>query len=243
VAVVGALGVETHARNRVYWSAEGLWQDTVSKRPNDARARVAYGEALSSAGRLADAEAQLQTAIALAPDDPSARVRLGAVLAQQRRYDAAATQLERALALRPGDVDAHRFLGEIYRIQRRDPLAVRHYEQALASLPEDAPLALELMAKLAAILADSGDLSVRNPSRAWELADRAVRVTAGRDPRMLEILSVAQAASGRLADAAATARRAAEVARGRGDRALVSALEYRALAYEDAARQAPGPRR
>ena len=83
---VGVLGAETRARNRVYWSAESLWGDTVAKRPDDARPRVAYGEALADAGRLAEAEVQLRTAIELAPDDPVARVRLGAMLAQQRRH-------------------------------------------------------------------------------------------------------------------------------------------------------------
>ena len=239
IAVVGVLGVETRARNRVYWSAEGLWLDTVSKRPHDARARVACGEALAGAGRLAEAEAQLQVGITLAPDDPFARVRLGTVLAQQRKYDAAAPEFERALALRPGDVDAHRFLGDLYRITRQDSLAVRHYEAALASLPEGAPLTLHVMVRLAALLADSGDVWVRNVSRARELADRAVRLTNGRDPRMLEILSVAQAGSGRFSEAAATARKAAEAAGRVGDRTLVSALEYRARAYEQAARRSP----
>jgi tetratricopeptide (TPR) repeat protein len=236
---VGALGVETRARNRVYWSAEGLWHDTVNKRPSDARPRVAYGEALASADRLSEAEAQLQAAVALAPGDPVARVRLGAVLARQSRFDAAIPHLEHALTLRPGDVDAHRFLAEIYAIQRQDQLAVRHYERALAFLPDDA----QLIGRLAAILADSRDASVRDGARALGLADRAVRLTSGRDPRMLEILSVAQAASGRFAEAASTARAAIEIARARGDRAMVSSLEYRASAYEYAARQAFGPRR
>jgi len=239
VAVAGSLAVETRARNRVYWSAEGLWQDTVSKRPNDPRSRVAYGEALAAAGRIVEAEAQLQVAVALAPEDPNARVRLGSVLAQQRKFDAAVPQLERALALRPADVDAHRYLAEIYAIQRQDQLAVRHYEQALAFVPDDA----QVMARLAAILADSRDASVGNPSRAMDLADRAVRLTSGREPRMLEILSVAQAASGRFAEAASTARAAIALARARGDRAMVSSLEYRASAYEYAARQAFGQRR
>jgi hypothetical protein len=60
---------------------------------------------------------------------------------------------------------------------------------------------------------------------------------------MLEILSGAQAAVGHFTDAAATAREALKLARVRGDRALVSALEYRARAYEQAARQNLGPRR
>ncbi len=228
VAVVGALGIATYARNQVYWSAVGLWQDTVNKRPNDVRARVAFGEALAGARRLDEGEAQLEAAVALAPDDGLARVRLGSVLAQQRKFDAAIPHLERALALRPGDVDAHRFLAEIYWIQRRDRLAAEHFEQARLALPGDAVL----NARLAAIFADSRDPSVRNPSRALDLANRAVRLTGGQDARMLEILSVAQAANGRFADAAVTARTAAEVARARGDGALVSALEYRARTYE-----------
>jgi tetratricopeptide (TPR) repeat protein len=233
VAAVGVLGAATRDRNRVYWSAERLWQDTVAKRPNDARARVALGEALAQAGRPAEAEAQLRVAITLAPADGVARVRLGSVLAQQREFDAAVPQLEQALALRPGDVDAHRFLGEIYAIQRQDAQAVRHYEQALAAVPADA----QMVGHLAAVLADSQDLSVRNPLRARALADQAVRMTSGRDPRLLEILSAAQAATGAFSQAAATARTAAGIARERGDTALASALEYRASAYEQAARQ------
>ena len=41
ISVVGVLGNETRDRNRVYWSAEGLWADTVAKRPGVARALVA----------------------------------------------------------------------------------------------------------------------------------------------------------------------------------------------------------
>lgn len=237
--VVGVLGLETRARNRVYWSAEGLWQDTVTKRPNDARPRVAHGEALASAGRLADAESELRIGVALEPESPAAQVRLGVVLAQQRKFEEAVPHLERALALRPGDVDAHRFLAEIYAVQHQDRLAVEHSEQALAVLPADGPL----MAGLATLLLESRDMTVRNPPRARELAERAVRLTARRDPRMMELLSAAQAASGQFADAAATARAAAEVARGRGDRQLTSALEHRASTYDSAARQFPGPHR
>jgi Flp pilus assembly protein TadD len=231
-AAVGVLGAETRDRNRTYGSAEGLWRDTVTKRPNDARARVAYAEALAGVGKVADAEAQLRTSLSLAPGDAAARVRLGAVLAQQRKFDAAVPQLEQALTLRPGDPDAHRFLGEIYAMQRRDALAVLHYEEALAVVPGNAQLA----GRLAAVLADSPDISVRNPARARALAGRAVELTNRRDPRLLEILSAAQAASGDFRDAAATARAAAAIARALGDSAAAASIDYRAAAYEQAAR-------
>ncbi len=233
--VVSALGVTTRDRNRVYWSAESLWRDAVGARPSDYRPRVAYGEALSAAGRLAEAEAELLTGVALAPGDPAGQVRLGVVLARQRKFDAAVPHFERALAERPGDVDAHRWLAEVYAVQRRDQLAVDHYERALAALPDDGPL----LAGLATILADSRDTMVRNPPRARELAGRAVLLSGGRDPRALEILAAAQAASGQFAEAAATARTAAGLARAAGDRGLVSSLEYRAAAYESASRQSP----
>jgi len=92
-------------------------------------ARVAYGEALANAGRLADAEAQYRTAIALAPDDPAARVRMGAVLAQQGRIDEAVPHLERAVALRPRDPDANRILAEMHAARGQDLVAVRHLDR------------------------------------------------------------------------------------------------------------------
>ncbi len=125
VVAAGTLGTVTFARNAVYASAEGLWADTVAKRPEDPRSRVAYAEALARAGRVSEAESQLWRAVELAPDDPVARVRLGSVLAQQSRYEQAASQFNAALALRPGDVDALRFLGEIDAIQRRERRGVR----------------------------------------------------------------------------------------------------------------------
>jgi Flp pilus assembly protein TadD len=232
-AVVVALAAGTHARNRVYGSAEDLWRDTVAKRPDDARPHIAYGEALARAGNLAEAEAQLQTGTELAPQDAFAHVRLGGVLAQQRKFEPAISHLVTALSVRPDDVDAHRLLAEIRSVRGEDALAVSHYEQALRVVPDDAPL----LAGLATVLAESRDLSVRNPLKARDLADRAVSLTSRRDPRILQVQSAAQAACGYLGEAARTARFAAAVAREQGDRALASSLEYRATAYESATRQ------
>ncbi|MBL8144382.1 MAG: tetratricopeptide repeat protein [Acidobacteria bacterium] len=239
LATVLALGLETRARNDVYDSEERLWADNVAARPNDPRPRTAYGSALARRGRLADAEVQLQAAVALAPDDPVALVRLGSVLASQNKVDAAIPHLEHTLRVRPEDVDAHRYLGEIYAMRRQDALAVVHYERVHAAYPDDPMMA----ARLASILADSRDTSVRNGPRALQIAERAAALTGRREPRVLEILSVAKAATGRLADAEATVREAIPLAQARGDRALVGALEYRASAYAQAAQQGFGPRR
>jgi tetratricopeptide (TPR) repeat protein len=118
VAVVvcsGLLAAGTRDRNRVYWSAESLWGDTVAKRPDDSRPRVAYGEALTDAGRLLEAQSQLEAAIALAPNDPAARVRLAVVLARQGRLSDALGHAGRALAMRPDDPDARRLVSQLQR--------------------------------------------------------------------------------------------------------------------------------
>jgi tetratricopeptide (TPR) repeat protein len=235
--LVGALGLEARARSRLYWNAVDLWGDTVVKRPADPRPRVAYGEALGKADRLAEAEAQLKRAVELAPQDTFARTRLGSTLARQGKSDEAVVQLDAALALQPGNVDAHRFLAEIHAIERRDRLALEHYSQALAAVPSDA----QIMARMAAIRADSQDASVRDPARAKALAERAAQLTGGRDPRILEVLAAAQAAAGSLREAAVTARAAAAIARQMGNGAVASSLEYRAAAYEQAAAPSLAP--
>jgi protein O-mannosyl-transferase len=239
IVVTGSLGVETRARNRVYQSADGLWQDTVDKRPADVRSRIGYSDVLSRAGRLGEAETQLREAVALAPHNALACERLGSVLAQQNKLDAAIPYLEAALAVEPDHFQAHRILAGIFETQRKDRLAVQHYKQTIAALPDDADLTM----RLAAILADSSDPSVRDAPRALALAERAVRLTSGQDPRMLGVLSLALAASGRFADAASTARHAIEMARARGEDGLVSALEYRAAAYGSAAQRVTVPGR
>jgi hypothetical protein len=239
LVVVGGLSFMTRARNEVYASEVSLWADNVAARPADPRPRVAFGSALARAGRVADAESELQAAVSLAPDNAVARVRLGSVLASQNKADAAITHLEAALALSPNDVDAHRFLGEIYAAKRQDALAVTHYERVHAAYPEDVMMAV----RLASLLATARDPMVRNPQRALDLAAAAAAGTGRRDPRILEVLSVAQAGMGSLTSASATAQEAAALARANGDATYASALEYRASTYAQSARQAVGPRR
>jgi tetratricopeptide (TPR) repeat protein len=198
LAAAGVLGVETRARNRDYWSEEALWRDTVVKRPADPRPRVAYGDVLMRTGRIAEAEAQFRAALERSPADAVARVRLGAALARQGKVAEAVALLEPLASPPADDPAAHRLLGELYAAQGREGPAVRHLERALPRMADDP----ELLARLAALLADSRDESVRDPSRAVSLAARAVALTSGRDARAQAVLAFAQARSGRTVEAA-----------------------------------------
>jgi Flp pilus assembly protein TadD len=233
VALMGPLAVATRARNRDYSSEERLWADTVAKQPANQRARVAYGMALAATGRWADAERELREAVALEPRDPVANSRLGVILATAGQFDAALVHLDRAAAVRPGDIETQRALGRIRVMRREDAQALRHLESVLAAQPDDPSVLLQI----AGLLVDSSDASVRNPGRAVRLSEQALRIVGRRDPRILNLLSAALAADGRLADAAAAASDGAAAARAAGDEALASALEERATRY----RAAPAP--
>jgi tetratricopeptide (TPR) repeat protein len=234
-AVVIACGLGTRSRNEDYSSDERLWRDTVEKQPENQRARVAYGEVLTNADRLGEAEINLRRAVELDPADPLARVRLGAALAAQGKLDEAITLWEQEVTSRPDDAEAHRFLGQAYAVRGQDSLAVRHLEQSLQIVKDD-PVVL---GQLATILMGSSDASVRDAAKAVAAAERAVQLTSRRNALALEILAVAHDAAGSYRDAVATATEALNIARAQGDQALASRLEQRLSAFESRAKLQP----
>ena len=65
--LVIALTAVTDARNRDYASEEGLWRDTVQKRPQNPRAHNNYGIDLLRKGDVTTAERHFRSAVALDP--------------------------------------------------------------------------------------------------------------------------------------------------------------------------------
>ena len=63
-----ALAETTRRRNLDYSSAERMWADTVAKRPESARVRVAYAIELMAAGRTGEAATHLRAALSLDPE-------------------------------------------------------------------------------------------------------------------------------------------------------------------------------
>lgn len=220
------LGTETRARNRVYADDETLWADVVSKQGANQRARVAYGSILASRRKVDEAAAQFKAAVDLNGSDPMAQARLGSALAAQGRFDEAVQHLDRALAIRPDDVEAHRTLGQIYAARQEDARALPHLLAAADAVPDPS-----VLTRIAAILAESRDPDLRDARRAVPFADRAVSMTNRQDPVALAVLSAALAGSGRLPEAAATAREAIPLASAQGNAPLAAELDRRARAY------------
>ncbi len=79
------LGARTRARNAEYADPPRLWGSVCAARPDNVRARVEFGAALSKAGRPAEAEQQLRAAVQAAPDHAHARFYLGRLLVDSGR--------------------------------------------------------------------------------------------------------------------------------------------------------------
>ncbi len=89
-----------------------------------------------------------------------------------------------------------------------------------------------LLNNLAGLLATSQETSLRDPARAVTLAKKAVSLSGGRVPAILDTLASAQAASGDFKAAATTEGEALSLARDAGDATLLPLLEKNAAAYK-----------
>ena len=96
---LGALTVE---RNRVWSSAESLWEDAVLKSPDKARPRCNLAVYRAARGKLDDAAGLLEEAIRLAPDEEVAYANLGTIRNNQKRHHEALEASTAGLKQNPG---------------------------------------------------------------------------------------------------------------------------------------------
>lgn len=238
LVITVVFGRHTRERNSVYASEEAIWRDTVEKDPANQRAHLAYGTALGTAGHVAEAEAEFQRAVDLTDSDAIAQARLGSAQAAMGKFDAAVSHLQRALSISPLDSEANKTLGQIYAMRREDARAAMYLERARQARPGDP----QVIVQLASVLADSRDPSVRNPPRALQLAQEAVRLTSRGEATALDVLGLAYAGNGRINEAIATAREALSVAQRAGHGAATAGIESRLQAYETLRNRTPAGR-
>ena len=216
VAVVVFYGTTTRTRNLDYVSAERLWGDTVAKQPASQRARVAYAEALTLLDgwrKRRHSSPSLSNACRTMPwrsNDSGPSWRLEGRSTRRSATWNARWRSTRCRSTRTGSWGL-----PMPRAGRRRR-AVPHLERALAVRPDD----LEVLARLAAILANPANAMVSDGARAVALAERAVQLTRRQDPLVLNVLGVALAALGRTAEAASVADEGLALARAQGNEAL-----------------------
>jgi tetratricopeptide (TPR) repeat protein len=243
--------------------ASEQYHQAVNKDPALAEAHGNLGFLLSKQGRTAEAIKEYKKAIELNPKRAEFYSNLGNVLASQGRTSEAIDQLLRALEIEPDNAKVRYNLGNMLFARGQWRGAVEQYQQALKQMPDSVHahyqlgLALQCLSESAAaiaefnkvleldpnhvtaqndlawILATSPDASLRDGPKAVELAQRAVKLSAGRSPQILDTLAAAYAEAGRFPDAVATARRALDLSTAQNNKALTEYIQNQLKLFEE----------
>jgi Flp pilus assembly protein TadD len=260
--ILGSLMTLAATQTSRWRDDETLWNYTLAVTGPNPAAHNNLGQMLGERGRIEEAIPHFQKALEIDPRLEEARSNLGHVHLAQGRADEAMLDFLKMLQLRPSSAEAHAYLGDALMQQDRVDPAIRQYRKALELKPNWAAAACSLgvallqsgqsdeailhlskalelqphfaeaQANLAWVMATSPEDSVRNGSRAVELAQRANRTNGGGNPMMLRILAAAYAEAGRFSEAAQTAQRASQIAASQSDPMLAERLRAQTQLYQ-----------
>jgi tetratricopeptide (TPR) repeat protein len=136
LAAAVLLGFLTFQRNQAYASTLSIWNDTVAKRPENARAHNNLGESLSKAGRKTEALQQYQEAVRLKPTDPDYHYNLATALSDTGHGPESLGQFEETLRLVPDYAAGHLNYGLALMKAGQASKAIEHYREALRINPD-----------------------------------------------------------------------------------------------------------
>ena len=183
---------------------------------------------LLATGKLEDAVEHLNRAVQIRKDYFKAHNSLALALISQGKLEQAITHFSEVVRLRPSDYNAHYNLATALAGYGKTEEAIKEFREALKLKPED----LGTLDYLAQILAVHDNPSIRNPSEAIRLAEKACDLTAYTNPNLLDTLAQAYAAAGRFAEAVDTAEKAIELALSLGQKKTEASMREKLKKYK-----------
>jgi tetratricopeptide (TPR) repeat protein len=219
-AILVALGLGTHVRNRTWLTDERLWADVTVKSPANGRGWMNYGLALMARGELARARSCYERAALLVPNYWTLETNRAIVEGALGNAAAAESHFKRAIELGPSMPDTHYFFARWLASRGRAPEAVSQLETALRVSPGTAP-ARRLLVDLRAAAGDSAG------------AAALARETLAGDPQDARARAYAEGRFPGEAGGNAAANRQAGIASGQGGDYVASAVAYRAALAVD----------
>ena len=202
-------------------------QRAVELSPGYVQAENNLGNAMNAKNDVKSAMIHYRKAVDISPGYAPAHVNLANTLLLSGRADEAEIEYRKALDINPGLADAHGNLGNILLEKGMPGEAAAQLQEALKIDP-DYP---EAENSLAHILATSTQDSLRDGTRALELASRANRSTGDGNPLVLGTLAAAYAENGRFTEAMETAQKAMDIATSRGDARTARSLQEQIALY------------
>jgi tetratricopeptide (TPR) repeat protein len=205
------------------------YQMALESNPDFAEVHNNLGVALARTGKVDDAIAHYRKAVDLNPEGAEFHTNLGVALVWKGNPDEAIAQFGQALKANPEFVEAHHSLGDaFYYLRGNAPAAMAQWREVLRLRPDY----LAVLNQTAWLLATTPDANIRNGAEAVELAQRAARLSGGREPEVLGTLAAAYAEVGKFSEAIETSRRALVLAAQRKSEPLAEALKARMALYQ-----------
>ena len=134
-ALIAALALTAHARNRDWHSSTLLWEAEVRHGPHDWLALLNLSQAYLDAGRLEEVVDLCRRGAAVAPERSTLATNAGVALVGLGRVAEAETAFRRAVLLNDGDSEEHANLARLLVLTERRPEAAQAYAAAIAREP------------------------------------------------------------------------------------------------------------
>ncbi len=208
--------------------AARLYYRAIDIYPSFAEAYNNLGILLMRQGRPAEAIEQFQKALELEPDNAEIQNNLANIFTTQGRVDEAIEHYRLALKQMPDSVHAHYQLGYLLQSRGEFAASVAQFQKVLQLDPKN----VSAQNNLAWLLATCPDNSVRNGTKAVDLAEQAVQLSGGETPEILDTLAAAYSEAGRFSEAVATANRAFNLSVLKNNTPLADAIRAQLRLYE-----------
>lgn len=233
----------------------------VAMDPTDTRTHIMLALVLTETDDYEGARRLYQRALTIDPTSVPAHLGLARLLVQVGDLEAAASHYRRVLQSEPRHPEALNGLGLLAARRGRAAEAAEYFRRALRQDRYNDEVCFNLVdalqqqglyreaaeelrnhlartrspaagARLAWLLATCPDEGVRRGDEAVRLAEGLARLTRYRDPATLQVLAAAYAETGRFEEAAATARRAIELAQASEQQDLLKSLTEQLQRYQ-----------
>jgi protein O-mannosyl-transferase len=215
IVVIIALSACAYHQTTFWRNADSLWPHTLAVTTNNDGAHLAFATSLFAEGKTEEAIAHAREAAEIRPTNAGVYGEVPVGL-EGKTLDEAILFWSARVENEPHNIGARNTFGVLLVQKHQTRAAVEQWEAALALNPNDG----NAQSNLAWVFATAPDASLRNGTRAVELAERALKLAGGINPILHRTLAAAYAEAGRFDDAIAIAERGQAFAEREGNRQL-----------------------
>ena len=227
--VVGLLSWRASVQASYWRDSETLFTHALAVTSNNDVAENNLGIVFLQKGQLDEAISLLKSAVDLRPDNSPAHENLAKALLQKGQVADALVHYRKLLELQPDNMEVHNIVGTVLVQQGQIREGVEEWQKVLEIQPDNG----NALNNLGWVLATAPEDSLRDGSRAVQLAQQAVRISGGRIPIVFRTLAAAYAENQQFPQAIETAQQGLELANKQGNFALAAELQGSIALYQE----------